>query len=178
MLIPDVRIRKILYATDLSENAKYAFAYAVNLSHTHNAGLTILHVFEDTARTEDLILSYISTSQWEEIRKRHEEEARAILIGKQRGHVNIGAVLEQFCADAQQQGGTPADFTVDEIIVERGNPTEKILEIAESRDCDLIVMGSRGLGVIGKLMLGSTVQKTVQRSKKPVLVIRYPEKGN
>ncbi len=177
MLIPDVPIRKILYATDLSENAKYAFAYAVNLSHAHQAGLTILHVFEDTARTEDLILSYISASQWEEIQKRNEADARAMLIGKQQGQVSIGAVLKQFCADAKEQAGKLAEFTVDEIIVQRGDPADKIIEISESRDCDIIVMGTRGLGLLGKLMLGSTVQKTIQRSKIPVLVVRYPEKA-
>jgi nucleotide-binding universal stress UspA family protein len=176
MLVPDIHIRKILYATDLSENAKYAFAYAVNLSQTYKAGLTIMHVFEETARTEDLILSYISASQWEEIQKRNEEDARAILISKQQGHVTIGAVLQQFLAGARDESGKPAEFVVDEIVVERGNPVEKIIEVSESRHCDLIVMGSRGLGMIGKLMLGSTVQRTIQKSKIPVLVVRYPEK--
>ncbi len=32
MTLPKVEVKKILYATDLSENARYAFAYAVSLA--------------------------------------------------------------------------------------------------------------------------------------------------
>ena len=44
MIIP--KIKKILYATDLSENARYSFRYAVSLSHQYDASLTIFHVLE------------------------------------------------------------------------------------------------------------------------------------
>ena len=37
------KIKKILYATDLSENSAYAFRYAVNSAKQHNAELVILH---------------------------------------------------------------------------------------------------------------------------------------
>ena len=40
-------IKKILYATDLSENARYAFGYAVSLANQYDAKITILHVLED-----------------------------------------------------------------------------------------------------------------------------------
>jgi len=45
MIVP--QIKKILYATDLSENARYAFAYAASLANQYGAGVTILHVLED-----------------------------------------------------------------------------------------------------------------------------------
>ena len=44
-MIPD--IKRILYATDLSENARYAFGYAVNIANRHDAKITILHVVEE-----------------------------------------------------------------------------------------------------------------------------------
>jgi len=40
-------IRKILYATDLSENARHAFGYAVSLANRYGAGITIMHVLGD-----------------------------------------------------------------------------------------------------------------------------------
>ena len=42
MIIPD--IKKILYSTDLSENARYCFGYAASLAHRYDALITILHV--------------------------------------------------------------------------------------------------------------------------------------
>jgi hypothetical protein len=51
MKLPKVDIKKILYATDLSEGAKYAFAYAVSLANTYHASITILHVLFDDRKT-------------------------------------------------------------------------------------------------------------------------------
>jgi len=174
MLIPEIQIKKILYATDLSDSARYAFAYAVKLSQTHNAGLTILHVVEASPRMEEKILNFISEIQWNEIKKRHEETAHSILIGKRQGNVIIGAVLEQFCADVKEEIGQTAKFTVDEILIERGNPVDKIIEIANSRNCDLIVAGTHGESSLAKILIGNTAKKLIQRAEKPVLVVRLP----
>ena len=175
MIIPHIRIRKILYATDLSDTARYAFAYAVNLSQMYQAGLTILHVMEEIPRMDERISSYISEKQWEEIKQRNMDDARAVLIGKQQGHVTIGAVLEQFCAEAKKESGEPARFTVDEILIKRGNPVAKILEAAELKGCDVIVMGMHGLGTLAKLVMGSTAQRVIQRSAIPVFVVKLPK---
>jgi len=45
MIIPE--IKKILYATDLSANARYSFGYAASLAHRYGAGITIIHVLDD-----------------------------------------------------------------------------------------------------------------------------------
>jgi nucleotide-binding universal stress UspA family protein len=49
---------------------------------------------------------------------------------------------------------------------------EAILEEAETHHCDLIVMGTRGLGRLAGLLLGSVSQKVVQHAKCPVLLVR------
>lgn len=49
MDLPSVKIRRILYATDLSENARIAFTYAVSLAEQYDAQIVILHaLLEDT----------------------------------------------------------------------------------------------------------------------------------
>ena len=47
-----------------------------------------------------------------------------------------------------------------------------ILDFAETNDIDLIVMGSRGLGVVKGVLLGSVSQYVVEQSKCPVLVVK------
>jgi hypothetical protein len=37
MVLPKVDVKKILYATDLSENARFAYAYAVSLANLYGA---------------------------------------------------------------------------------------------------------------------------------------------
>jgi nucleotide-binding universal stress UspA family protein len=53
-----------------------------------------------------------------------------------------------------------------------GPPAEAILDVAKTRECDLIVMGSRGLGILAGALLGSQSQKVVQHAPCPVLIVR------
>jgi nucleotide-binding universal stress UspA family protein len=53
-----------------------------------------------------------------------------------------------------------------------GSPAEAILDVANTRKSDLIVMGSRGLGRLSGVLLGSQSQKVVQHAPCPVLIVR------
>ena len=53
-----------------------------------------------------------------------------------------------------------------------GSPAEAIIKVANSFKCDVIVMGSRGLGTLAGLLLGSTSQKVVSHAPCPVLIVR------
>ncbi len=53
-----------------------------------------------------------------------------------------------------------------------GPAAEEIIDVAEVRQCDLIVMGSRGLGALRGLLLGSHTQKVISHAHCPVLVVR------
>ena len=173
MILPKVEIKKILYATDLSDTAFHAFAYAVSLANTYNAGITILHVLFENPDIEARVSPYISDIQWQEIKTRHYQEAREALIGKKRDNVAIHEVLHAFSENVK--AGQDQDFVTDEIIVEKGNPVERILTVADDRNCDLIVVGSHGHGALEEALIGSTAKKVIRRSKKPVLVVRLSE---
>jgi nucleotide-binding universal stress UspA family protein len=175
MILPKVEVKKILYTTDLSENARYAFAYAVSLADLYNAAITILHVLPEVPELLDQsVIGYISAERWEEIKSQQLEEAKEALIGKRREHLAVKEALLQFSEDVkQQQQG--AGFTTDQVIVVRGNPVEEIIKNAEERNCELIVMGTHGLGTLADAMLGSTARRVIRRSKTPVLVVRLPE---
>ncbi len=53
-----------------------------------------------------------------------------------------------------------------------GPVAEAILEVASTRNSDIIVMGSRGLGRIEGALLGSNSQKVVSHAPCPVLIVR------
>ena len=53
-----------------------------------------------------------------------------------------------------------------------GSPAEAIIDVATTRKSDIIVMGSRGLGRLAGLLLGSTSQKVVSHAPCPVLIVR------
>lgn len=53
-----------------------------------------------------------------------------------------------------------------------GAAAENILKVAHEKHCDQIVMGTRGLGALSGLLLGSVATKVVQLSKVPVTLVR------
>ena len=174
MILPNVEIKKILYATDLSETSIHALAYAVSLANLYGAAITILHVLFEFSNMDARIAPLIGEDEWEKIKKGHYQEVRDKLIGKRRENVAMREVIhslsEKVKAEAENQ-----DFVTDEIIIESGDPADTIIETAENRNCDLIVMGSHGHGIVEKMLIGSTARKVVRESKKPVLVVRLSE---
>ena len=53
-----------------------------------------------------------------------------------------------------------------------GDPAVAIIEVANTRQSNIIIMGSRGLGRLAGLVLGSTSQKVVAHAHCPVLIVR------
>ena len=172
MKLSNIQIKKILYATDLSETAVHAFSYAVSLANMYGAGITILHVLTKFPE-EEFISNMIPANTWKAIKEQHYSEARDQLIGKKRDHVALREVLQAFSeevrADSQDQ-----TFVTDEILIEPGAPAETIVQTAKEQNCDLIVMGTHGQGGITKVLVGSTAKKVVRQSAIPVLVVRLP----
>jgi len=172
MNLPNIKIKKILYATDLSENAVHAFAYAVSLANLYGAGITILHVLAEFPG-EEFIVNMINTDTWEKIKSRHYSDARNQLIGKRREPAAIREVLEAFSeetqADAQDQ-----TFVTDEVLIKNGVPAEVIVETAKEQNCDLIVVGTYGHGSLSNVLVGSTAKWVLKNSPIPVLVVRLP----
>jgi len=77
---------------------------------------------------------------------------------------------EEIMQGAIQALGTVSAEIRTELI--EGNPAEVIIEVAQAHNSNLIVMGSRGLGKLAGLLLGSTSQKVVSHAPCPVLIVR------
>lgn len=138
------RPRSILLATDLSPRCDRALDRAVSLSQQWQAKLTVLHVLEDPRDAE----SDPVAPSW-------------------RRPPDPGRVAErQLLTDVG-----PAAETADVLIAE-GNPAEAIIRTAEKRGCDLIVTGIARDELLGRFILGTTVDQLLRRSRVPVLVVR------
>jgi nucleotide-binding universal stress UspA family protein len=56
--------------------------------------------------------------------------------------------------------------------VSYGADEKRIVDIAEKKNFDLIVIGSRGMGAAKEIFLGSTSNYVLHKSKKPVLIVK------
>ncbi len=93
------------------------------------------------------------------------------------GEPNLQYAIESRLKEAQEilqkaqetVGKTPAEIHTELI---EGSPAEAIIEVAKTRESNVIVMGSRGMGTLTGLVLGSTSQKVVSHAPCPVLIVR------
>lgn len=55
-----------------------------------------------------------------------------------------------------------------------GDPAHEVLALAREREADLVVTGSRGLGALDRLLLGSVARNVLHHATASVLVVRHP----
>lgn len=58
-----------------------------------------------------------------------------------------------------------------------GHPAEKIIEVAQREEANLITIGAKGLRATLGILLGGVVQQVVEHADRPVMVVRAPYKG-
>jgi nucleotide-binding universal stress UspA family protein len=161
------KIKKILYATDLSQNSAYAFQYAVNAAEKNDAQIFILHVLERIPSAEDWLLR--DSVLGERLRKEYETE-------RVNAAAKIKERLEEFCQRELKE--KPALLKRVTIQVIDGNPAAEILKKADEFNPDMVVIGTHGKGLLAHAFLGSVAEKVLNRIKIPVFIIPIPEKAH
>ncbi|MDX2490316.1 universal stress protein [Desulfosarcina sp.] len=162
-MTPD--IKRILYATDLSDNSAYAFGYALNLAKKYDAEITILHViYMMMGVSGNVVGFYFNEKELEEN------------MQKRLTHVTeeINKRLKVFVDEKVADHPESADKVVS-IEVCQGYPADEILKKADELHCDLIVMGTHGKGIVGQAFFGSVAKRVLRRVRKPVFIIPLPE---
>jgi nucleotide-binding universal stress UspA family protein len=157
-------IKTILYATDLSMNAAFAFRYAVYLAKMSEAEIIILHVIEKVSPDAQLaLLAYLDKK--DRVKAGEERLAQAIATIRKR--------LELFC---QKEFGDEHCLAQGRIAVKvkEGYPAEEILRQVEKHDCDAVVMGAHEKG-LRHTFLGSVAKSVLRRCRKPTFVVPLPE---
>lgn len=180
--LPPVQINRILYATDLSTSAQRALAYALNVANTYCAKLYILHVIEKAPDIVDTqVVGYIGSEEWDKIKEGYDEDLHGLLKRDKRSREVMQQILKRMRRAQGNETGMhpmnqacPVDLE-DEVVVRRGQPVATILEVAEEKGVDLIVMGSHGHSRLVDAMMGVTATRVIRRSEVPVLVIRLPK---
>ena len=170
-MVPE--IKKILYTTDLSTPSQKALGYAVSLANRYDATITILHVMEDASfSTGTQFQDLLGEEKWKQLKEMHEQQAKQVLIGKQKEATLIGEALGNFCQEAQECMG---HFGVDDVAVAKGNVVDEIINESQSRQCDLIVMGYHVRGKLEETIAGTTTRRVLRRSKIPVFLVRISD---
>jgi nucleotide-binding universal stress UspA family protein len=162
------KFRKILYATDLSETARYAARYACSLGHHYGVPVTVLHVVPDALESLSSDAGVDLGRQVSDAR-RHEFNQAGIDAATTALANRIRQVSEQVTRQVPHCPVSPAD-----ILVRAGDPVRQIVETVREGGYDLVVMGTHGHGTLEGAFVGSVAAGVIRACRVPVLIARIP----
>ena len=143
-------LRTLLVATDLSAPARHAVHRAGLLAADCGARLVLLHVVD--MRLIEGLRHFLGESG--ELRERHLLDDVARVLS------NLAdGIARRFSIDVDPQLVT-------------GSVLREIIAFADRSAADLLVMGSRGSGFVPELMLGTTTERALLMTRRPVLIVK------
>lgn len=146
-------LKAILAATDASEAAERAVTVAADLASRYDAKLIILHVIRDMQLPEEL-----------------RQMARVEHIQGQRMEV-LTYVGERILRDAEELARRKGAKEVVAVSGE-GDPATVVIDEARTRGADLIVIGTRGLGKVEGMFMGSVSRKVTNLAETDCYIVR------
>jgi len=161
-------IKRILYATDLTESAPRVYQYVLYLAKQVNAEIVCLHVIDTYSKNAVMTfaMSYLTKEDKQEIINRERNKSL-----EEMAHRNRQTFIRQQLDI--EDGFYPEQLglkIVDKVVF--GNVEEQILKHSVNLSCDLVVMGAHEKPLF---TFTTTLSKRVmKRSKIPVTVVPIP----
>jgi nucleotide-binding universal stress UspA family protein len=140
-------VRKVVVGTDGSEHARAALREAIDLARRLDDGIVVASVSPPPP-------DFFGKPLWQEWVTQHQARARDALDEARR---------------LVDEAGFDAEYEMLE-----GEPADALARFAETRDADLLVVGTRGTNAIAGVLLGSVSTALLRRSRRPVVVVREP----
>jgi nucleotide-binding universal stress UspA family protein len=143
--------RSIVVGTDGSETAGEAVRQATDLAKTVGATLEIVSAYEP-----------VPAQRLREERRETPDDLQWAINPRE----DVDVTLDNAAAPARRAGVTV------NVYPRQGDPADAILDVAEERDADLIVIGNKGMRGAKRFLLGSVPNKVSHHAPCSVLIIR------
>lgn len=146
-----LQIKNIVWAYDGSEESLEALRYATAFAKTFGSKIWGIHVsvIPETVAYEQF--SFLTDDLY-----------NFILKSEEKHRVEFNSIGEKLSAEGVEFKGD----------IVHGTPSSAIIEYAREKKADLITMGKRGLGLLDRLLVGSTTLTTFRNSTVPVLAVK------
>lgn len=145
----EITIKRVLYATDFSESSVPACNYALSLCKLTGASLHVLYVIGELS-----------------------DDRRGLMPPQSLAEMEKGLQVQSVQAMKDFSKARFDDLTAYETEIVIGTPFKEILRAAEEQAVDMIIMGTHGRTGIEHVIVGSTAERVVRRSRIPVLTVR------
>jgi nucleotide-binding universal stress UspA family protein len=143
-----LKVNKLLFACDLTENASKILPYVLSLAEKYDSQIYLIHVVHDLQRWGNFFIPHSSTELYQKEAMEGAEKA-------------LNRACEEDLKECQN---------FKKILVS-GDPASKILEAIESEGIDMVVLGTHGRKGLEHVVFGSVAENVVRKSPVPVLSV-------
>jgi nucleotide-binding universal stress UspA family protein len=143
--------RSIVVGTDGSDTATKAVSQAVDLARAVGATLELVSAYEP-----------VSGQRLSEERRQAPEDLQWAINPREDVDVTLAAA-----AKLAREAGVEVN-----VYARQGDPADAILDVAEERDADLVIVGNKGMTGAKRFLLGSVPNKVSHHAPCSVLIIR------
>jgi nucleotide-binding universal stress UspA family protein len=143
--------KTIVVGTDGSDTAKKAVSQAADLAKAVGASVHLVSAYEPVA-----------SSRLREESQEAPEDLQWMINPRE----DVDATLSE-AAEVLKQAGVEV-----ETYARQGDPADAILDVAEEKDADLIIVGNKGMTGAKRFLLGSVPNKVSHHAPSSVLIIR------
>ena len=148
--------RSVVLGVDGSPHSRRAAAFLARLTPAIGARVTAVQVVEPVRAPSLALLP---------------NPVRGRIAGELARHRQAVCAAAQRSLDAAARALEPAGWRVRTVLRE-GIPLTELLDVVQTEQADLIVLGVRGTGRLEGLLLGSTAEGALKRSPVPVLIVK------
>ena len=172
---------KILCPTDGSEHSEKALGLAIDLAEKYDAALLILHVPRRSENIDALQrfaevegLAKHVNSETQRLRSMDDRIVLATGTAFQDSGISPGLLVEvgQHILEGAKRYAEQKGLENVETRLESGDPADCIMRCVDERGIDCVVMGSRGLGNVEGLFLGSVSHKVANRASCTCITVK------
>ena len=148
-----IKLTNVLVGIDFSDTSESALNYGRELARTFGARLHVLHVVEH---------AFLWMGP----------EAGGIDFARLQGDLEVSAwnTLNRLITTEDRD-----QLTVVKAVRSGHSPALTIAGYAKAKGIDLVVVGTRGRGMVGQLLMGSVAEKVLRIAPCPVLTVHHPE---
>jgi nucleotide-binding universal stress UspA family protein len=149
-----IEIQRILVPVDFSDHTPALLDWSIHLAAEHGSRIVLLHAYHLPVEFQQLEGAYLPPDFWTSVKTEAQEQ------------------LGQLAESVRARG-----IEVETVVCE-GYAATAIIEEAERREADLIVIGTHGLSGLKHLLLGSIAERVVQKAPCPVLTVKTAVSGS
>jgi len=176
-------MKNILITVDGSAHSYAALDVAASLAKQHDASVVLLHVVSEKSVTRAMRKG-VEVEFSHEIEQRMKavdfraplpdeaQYARTMLAQSNNIHQVVDTLVGESIVERATAALREYNIKPTNTIVANGDPADHIIDVSKSHNIDTIVMGSRGVGKLQGLLLGSVSQSVLHDAECSVIIVK------